>query len=302
MSLEGVLPVLKPVDYTSHDVVAKVRRLSGLKRIGHTGTLDPKVTGVLPLCLGRATRVVEYIQDMPKTYEAQLTIGLATDTEDLTGEIIDRCEKVQVTREQIIETLQSFKGTIEQIPPMYSAVKVNGERLYDLARKGKHVDRPSRQVTLYDIELLDIDLEKDYPEIRFRVQCSKGTYIRTLCSDIGKKLGYPAVMSHLVRTSTGSLSLADCLTIDEIEAHCSRGTLGTVLIATDKAIPHIPAVNVTDQLAVHALQGKSISAGGSLADPIDQALYRIYSDANGFLGLFRWDAGSERLVPEKVFN
>lgn len=302
MILEGVLPVLKPVDYTSHDVVAKLRRILRMKRIGHTGTLDPKVTGVLPLCLGRATRVVEYIQEMPKEYEATLTIGIATDTEDLSGNIIARSDKVLVTQEQIVEAVRRFLGTIEQVPPMYSAVKVNGERLYELARKGKQVERSSRQVTIHELELLELKLDKELPDIRFRVKCSKGTYIRTLCSDIGKALGYPAVMSHLVRTSTGSISLQDCLTIDEIETHFRENTLSEVIIATDQAIPHIQSVTVPDEQGVNALQGKAIPSGYGLQNPEDQQLCRVYSHASGFLGIFRWDAERNFLIPEKVFN
>lgn len=189
--LTGVLAVFKPAGYTSHDVVAKARRILGMKRIGHTGTLDPQVTGVLPLCLGRATRVVEYIQELPKEYVATLRLGMASDTEDLTGTITETVDEVKVTEEEVLAVLNSFKGVISQVPPMYSAVKVEGKRLYELAREGKTVERKSRDVEIYEIEMTDMVYSGNYPDITFRVLCSKGTYIRTLCVDIGRALECP---------------------------------------------------------------------------------------------------------------
>lgn len=202
---EGVLPVYKPAGFTSHDVVAKMRGILKMKRIGHTGTLDPQVTGVLPLCLGRATRVVEYLQELPKEYEATLRLGIATDTEDITGEIIDRADLVEVTPEEVEQVLGQFVGKIAQVPPMYSAVKVDGKRLYELARQGKTVERKSREVTIHELELKKLTSKDGYPEISFRVLCSKGTYIRTLCVDIGKELGYPSTMVELTRTMSAGI-------------------------------------------------------------------------------------------------
>lgn len=207
---EGVLPVYKPAGFTSHDVVAKMRGILKMKRIGHTGTLDPQVTGVLPLCLGRATRVVEYLQELPKEYEATLRLGIATDTEDITGEITDQVDQVEVSSEDVKQVLEQFVGKISQVPPMYSAVKVDGKRLYELARQGKTVERKSREVTIHELELTGLTIKEGYPEISFRVLCSKGTYIRTLCVDIGKTLGYPSTMVELTNdvggNSCGSLS------------------------------------------------------------------------------------------------
>ncbi|GIP33116.1 tRNA pseudouridine(55) synthase TruB [Paenibacillus sp. J2TS4] len=304
MTLEGVLPVLKPVDYTSHDVVAKVRRMIGIKRIGHTGTLDPKVTGVLPLCIGRATRVVEYIQDLPKEYEATLILGKATDTEDMSGRLIEEMEAVQVTAEQVRTAVESFVGSIEQVPPMYSAVKVDGRRLYELARLGQEVERKKRRVTIYEIELLAMNLERRHPEIRFRVQCSKGTYIRTLCTDVGKALGYPAVMSELVRSATGAITLDRCLTLPEIERLQQEGKLAERLIPTDEAIPHLPALRVAETEAIKALQGRRVRAADSVPEEWDGRMCKVYSAKSPapFLGIFRWDAERSLLVPEKVFN
>ncbi|MBD0380310.1 tRNA pseudouridine(55) synthase TruB [Paenibacillus sedimenti] len=303
MTLEGVLPVWKPAGFTSHDVVAKVRRILGIKRIGHTGTLDPQVTGVLPLCIGRATRMVEYIQELPKQYEAVLRIGLSTDTEDMTGAILEEVEQVSLTENQIRVTLASFLGEIEQVPPMFSAVKVDGKRLYELAREGKEVERKSRKVTIHDLEILGMNLQEQHPEIHIRVSCSKGTYIRTLCVDIGKALGYPAVMKSLIRTSTGSLRKEQCLTFEQIEQLKADGSLQAHLIPMDKAIAHIPSIRLTAEEAVHALQGKKITmsperAAGADASP---SIFRAYSPDERFLGIFEWKSVSQSLIPAKVF-
>jgi tRNA pseudouridine55 synthase len=303
MTLEGVLPVIKPVDFTSHDVVAKVRGILGIRRIGHTGTLDPKVTGVLPLCIGRATRVVEYIQDLPKEYEAVLTIGLATDTEDMTGHVIEQVERVQLTDADIQSVFASFHGIIDQMPPMYSAIKVNGQRLYDIARQGQVIERNARKVEIYELEIISADLELAHPQIKFRVKCSKGTYIRTLCVDIGQALGYPAVMSDLVRTATGPIVLADCLTLDELSELAMKSAVSSRLIATDMAIVHLPAWQVSEEEAIHALQGKSIRHISLPNEAFaDLEVVRLYSTEERFLGIFRWQAEQKSFTPEKVFN
>ncbi|WP_409340930.1 tRNA pseudouridine(55) synthase TruB [Paenibacillus sp. MBLB4367] len=302
MSLEGVLPVWKPVDFTSHDVVAKVRRIVGVKRIGHTGTLDPKVTGVLPLCIGRATRVVEYIQDLPKQYEATLTVGYSTDTEDATGQVIAEAEHVQVTAEQVERAIRSFVGVISQVPPMYSAVKVDGKRLYELARQGKEVERKARRVEIYGIDLLSVDLQKRYPEIKFRVDCSKGTYIRTLCTDIGTALGYPAVMSNLIRTATGSMTREQCLTLEEVERLAKEGMLQLKLIDTAAAIPHVPALYVSMKEAADALQGKKVRLSGPPAAAPADHLFRLFAPDETFLGIFRYEPETGIIRPEKVFS
>lgn len=303
MTLEGVLPVLKPEKFTSHDVVAKARRILGIKRIGHTGTLDPSVTGVLPLCIGRATRMVEYIQELPKEYEAVLLIGLATDTEDLTGEQLQKMEYVHLEEEDVKQVLYSFLGEINQTPPMYSAVKVDGKRLYELAREGKEIERKSRKVTIEEIDILDMNLTLKHPEVRFRVKCSKGTYIRTLCVDIGKALGYPAVMKQLIRTSTGNIHIEQCLSFEQIEQYHAEGTLENYIIPMDTAISHIPALTLTALQAEHALQGKSIhiQLRTSLGDEA-KPLFRAYDPNHKFLGLFEWKEATQILVPVKVFH
>ena len=249
MSFEGVLAVAKPAGMTSHDVVAKTRRILKMKRIGHTGTLDPEVTGVLPLCLGRATRVVEYMQELPKEYEATLRLGMSTDTEDLTGTITEQVDEVTVTPEQVEKVLETFLGTISQVPPMYSAVKVDGKRLYELAREGKTVERKSREVTIYEIEMKGFEWNGPFLDVSFRALCSKGTYIRTLCVDIGRALGLPATMVKLVRTMSAGITAADCLTFEQIEQLVQTGGLQDRLIKVDHAVRHLPAHTVLEEKA-----------------------------------------------------
>lgn len=310
--LEGVLPVKKPVGFTSHDVVAKVRGITRVRRIGHTGTLDPQVTGVLPLCIGRATRIVEYLQELPKEYEAVLTVGYSTDTEDATGRVLAQVERVELTEEAVRETLAAFVGVIQQIPPMYSAVKIEGKRLYELARQGEEVERQPREVEIYQIDIMEMDLTLAHPQIRFRVKCSKGTYIRTLCADIGVKLGYPAVMSHLVRTATGFIDLAQCLDLEEIARLMGEGRLGEAMIKPDQAIAHMPALTVGHVEAERALKGQTLFLAANNETVVPSAgLLRLYAPAPvspepgegaPFLGIFRYDPTRQLLKPEKVFN
>jgi len=303
MTLEGVLPVMKPANFTSHDVVAKVRGILGIRRIGHTGTLDPQVTGVLPLCIGRATRIVEYIQDLPKEYEAVLTLGVATDTEDMTGNVLIQLPEVKLDHEVVNSVFKQFIGVIEQIPPMYSAIKVDGKRLYDLARQGQEVERKPRKIEIYEMEIKEIKCDLANPQIRFRVKCSKGTYIRTLCVDIGRVLGFPATMSELVRTATGSITIAQCVTLSEVASMQKQGLINTIMIPTDQAIAHMPFLTVTAQESVQALQGKSLQNDSILARTlIHNELVRLYSPEKVFLGLFRWDGQQHIITPEKVFT
>ena len=300
----GILPVLKPVQYTSHDVVAKVRRILRTKRIGHTGTLDPQVTGVLPLCIGKATRLVEYIQDLPKEYEAVVRFGISTDTEDLTGEVIESLDRVELTGQQIEQAIVSFVGEIDQVPPMYSAVKVDGKRLYELAREGQVVERKSRKVTVHQIDIMQIDTSLPHPEVRFRVRCSKGTYIRTLCVDIGRKLGVPAVMAELTRTATGYITLDRCLTFEEIERLHNEGILSDSMIAPDEAIAHIPSAEVAPEKVAAAYQGQKISSGMLSPKPVSAGPLRLYAPApdSRFIGIFTVDDGLRFIKPAKVFS
>lgn len=260
--MEGILALYKPKGMTSHDCVFKLRKILRMKRIGHTGTLDPEVDGVLPICLGRATKVAEYITNAGKTYEGEVTIGFSTTTEDATGEIVEKKEVAQnFSRAEILQVLADLTGEITQTPPMFSAVKVNGKRLYEYARQGIEVERPSRQVTIYSMELLD-DRETFVGEtisFRFKVACSKGTYIRTLAVMIGEKLGYPAHMSALTRTQSASFSLKDCLTFSNIEEMVANGTIEDMLKPMEAALYYLPKYKISDKLVGKVLNGAVIT-------------------------------------------
>ena len=211
--MDGIIVIRKEKGYTSHDVVAKLRGILHMKKIGHTGTLDPDAEGVLPVALGKATKLVDLITDKEKTYEAVMRLGVVTDTQDMTGTILSQTEQISVTEKEVKEAAESFLGEQLQIPPMYSALKVNGKKLYELAREGKTVERKPRPVHFYQIEILEINL----PLVRYRVVCSKGTYIRTLCHDMGEKLGCGAAMDSLVRTKVGKCELKDAITLAQAE-------------------------------------------------------------------------------------
>jgi tRNA pseudouridine55 synthase len=298
---EGILPVYKPAGFTSHDVVAKARRLLGMKRIGHTGTLDPQVTGVLPLCLGRATRVVEYLQEQPKEYQATLRLGLATDTEDMTGTVVEEADAQAVTEVEAAAVLRRFTGLISQVPPMYSAVKVDGKRLYELAREGKKVERKSREVSIYELEMNGFAKRDTYTDVSFRVLCSKGTYIRTLCVDIGRELGYPSTMVRLERTMSAGITADRCLTFEQIERCTADGSLGEHLIPVDEAIAFMPAHTVVRQRAAAATQGQRLSPGAVLPPVEHDQPIRLYREDGQFLGIFGRDPESQTVTAIKVF-
>jgi len=299
---EGVLAIWKPAGWTSHDVVAKARRLLRERRIGHTGTLDPAVTGVLPLCVGRATRLVEYLQEAPKTYRAKLRFGIATDSEDLSGEIIERKDASFLTEPAIREAVFSFVGEIDQIPPMVSAVKVDGKRLYELARQGITVERKARRVTIHRIDVDEVTAGTDEPEVTFTVACSKGTYIRTLCVDIGRKLGVPAVMAELVRLESAGISREHCVTLEEIPGLIEKGEMDGKLLAADRLLTQLPSTSAAEQESRYALQGKGIRTERLRPVPDRQGLWKLYRSDGVFLGLFSVDETTEWIRPVKVFH
>jgi len=273
-----------------------------IRRIGHAGTLDPEVTGVLPLCIGRATRVVEYLQERPKAYEAVLELGIATDTEDLTGQIIETADQVAVDEEAARRVLASFVGEIEQVPPMFSAVKVDGKRLYELAREGKVVERKKRLVTIYELELLRFEADGPRPRIAFAVTCSKGTYIRTLCVDIGKALGVPATMAELKRTRSAGFGEADCLTLDEIRELQERGELAGRLLGPDEGLTHLPRLSVDADAADRAVKGQKLKLTEEGARLAEGQLIRLYDPNDQFLGIFRAEPARDLIAPVKVFS
>lgn len=225
--MNGIINLKKEAGMTSHDAVFKLRKILGTKKIGHGGTLDPDVVGVLPIAVGKATRMVEFMQDEGKVYEGEITLGYSTTTEDASGEVVAETPVLAPLDEKLVdEAIASLTGPITQIPPMYSAVKVNGRKLYEYARSGQEAERPERQVTIYSFERTSpIYYDDKLARFTFRVKCSKGTYIRTLSVDLGEKLGYAAHMSHLTRTSAAGLNLEDALTLNEIEEKVQAGEL-----------------------------------------------------------------------------
>ena len=241
--MDGVIVICKEKGFTSHDVVAKLRGILHMKKIGHTGTLDPDAEGVLPVALGKATRLVDMITDKEKTYEAVMRLGVVTDTQDMSGTVLSQTTELSVTEEEICTVVSSFVGDYMQVPPMYSALKVNGKKLYELAREGKTVERKPRPVHFYEIEILDIS----FPLVRFRVTCSKGTYIRTLCHDIGEKLGCGAAMESLLRTKVGRFTLDDAITLAQTEEAVQKGIIESKILGIEEILAEYPRVCCTKE-------------------------------------------------------
>ncbi|WP_079709490.1 tRNA pseudouridine(55) synthase TruB [Paraliobacillus ryukyuensis] len=259
--MNGIIPLWKEKGWTSHDCVMKLRRICQTKKVGHTGTLDPEVEGVLPICIGKATKIVPFLTDTKKTYFAEVTLGYATETEDATGQTMDKKPiSEQIASEKISETLQTFVGEITQVVPLYSAVRVNGRKLYEYARLGIPVERPQRNVMIDAIQLDTSSIVKKDGLFRFsfQVTCSKGTYIRTLCVDIGKKLGYPAHMSSLIRTQTGGFTEKESFTIDEVKEKQEQGKIAEVLLPISSGVAHMHTIEVDQETAIKVTHGQKL--------------------------------------------
>ncbi|MDR3563571.1 MAG: tRNA pseudouridine(55) synthase TruB [Negativicutes bacterium] len=286
----GIINVLKPPGMTSHDVVSFVRKVYGQKRVGHAGTLDPAAAGVLPVFLGSATRLIEYTTDADKAYRVELTFGYSTDTGDDTGQVIEEAPAgLFPDHQELAAVLQTFTGEIQQVPPMHSAIKVGGKRLYEMAREGITIVREPRLITIKDITLLNILP----PTIVFDVTCSKGTYIRSLCIDIGSKIGCPAVMSFLVRTRVGDFDLPNAKTLEEIAA-----TPTEVLLPPDYAVHHLPQAVLSDP-AVQALKfGQSVF----YETKISNSFFRVYNEQGCFIGIGQKNTEANRLLPLKILS
>lgn len=299
----GVIVIHKPAGMTSHDCVMRVRRLLGQKKAGHTGTLDPDVTGVLPVCLGQATRIVEYLQELPKAYEVTMRIGTATTTEDASGEVISQKDVTEgsIDLQQLEAVFASFLGEIEQVPPMYSAVKVNGKRLYDLAREGIVIERNARKVKIYDLTLHDFHFNGNGYEVSFLCRCSKGTYIRTLCVDMGAALGYPAHMARLQRVESGPFRLEQAVTFEELEAAVEAGTSADLMMSVADAMSFLPSYEVAPERKKAVLNGLETALPG--CQEAEGSLIRLFSQGQ-LLGLHRIAVSQRGLVakPEKVFQ
>ena len=297
--IHGILNIYKEKGYTSHDVVAKLRGITGQRKIGHTGTLDPEAEGVLPVCLGRATKVCDLLTDRDKTYEAVLLLGIRTDTQDVSGTVTDRGDIQGITREMVEQAAKKYVGEYDQIPPMYSALKVNGKKLYELAREGKTIERKARRVRIYELEIL----EEALPRVRLRVRCSKGTYIRTLCDDIGADLGCYGCMEALLRTSVGPFALEEACRLEDVEAAVKAGELGKMLCPIDRLFAEYPAVQVKKGWEKLAYNGNGLKRSMTDGDgeTRDGACVRIYDAGGNFLALYRYHREAEEYTTVKMF-
>jgi len=282
--LDGIINIYKDKGFTSHDVVAVVRRTINQKKVGHTGTLDPDATGVLPVCVGKATKLADYIMAAEKTYIAEVTLGVTTDTLDSSGNVIETKE-VNFSEEEIKNAVMSFVGEQEQIPPMYSAIKINGKKLYELAREGKEVERKARRINIFDIEILSLEMPD---KIKIKVDCSKGTYIRTLCGDIGQKLGCGAHMSSLERTRSGSFVKENSITLDELKNLCENGESDRVLLSMEKAVEKYKKITVSPKAEKLLYNGAKIYENyfKNEEKAVKDEITAVYDSKNNLIGLY----------------
>lgn len=295
--IDGILPIYKERSYTSHDVVAKLRGILKQKKIGHTGTLDPDATGVLPVCLGSATKVSDMLSTGIKEYRATMLLGIETDTQDISGKVIST-GPIDISEDRLKEAVYSFKGKYMQEPPMYSALKVNGKKLVDLARAGIEVERKKREVEIIEIEIEKISLT----EVDMRVVCSKGTYIRTLCHDIGKKLGTFACMKSLIRTRHDIFELSQCISLKEVE-NSSKEELYKHIIKTEDYFSFMKKVEVLDEYHRYAVNGNKIDKDFIKQDSeedVDRKTVRLYS-MGLFIGIYEYIAEQKLYKPLKMF-
>lgn len=294
----GIIIVHKEKGYTSHDVVAKLRGICGQKKIGHTGTLDPEATGVLPVCLGSGTKLCDMLTDKDKEYVAVLRLGVETDTQDMTGRVLAE-HAVEAEKQQVSEAVMAFQGSYRQVPPMYSALKVNGKKLYELAREGREVERQAREVQIHQIEIQGMQL----PLVKLRVVCSKGTYIRTLCADIGEKLGCGGAMESLVRTRVGGFSLKEALTLGQLQDLRDQGRLSEAVSPVESVFLSCPVLHVRSDLERLLDNGNALT----VEQTAEKEQYapgrwvRVCRPDNRFAGIYAYDEGKGRYQPVKMF-
>jgi tRNA pseudouridine55 synthase len=295
--VDGLLNVYKERGFTSHDVVAKLRGILKQKKIGHTGTLDPEAEGVLPVCLGKATKVCGLLTDKDKEYRTVLLLGRETDTQDVWGQTLRECA-VKTDEETVEKAIMDFVGEYDQLPPMYSALKVGGKKLYELARQGKEVERQPRRVRIHGIEIEKLEL----PRVTMTVSCSKGTYIRTLCHDIGKKLGFGGCMESLVRTRVAQFCLEDAKSLGQIEAMRDAGTLGRALTAVDTLFLSYPAFTTAKEAGKRLYNGNPLEPEDFCETaPLELERIRIYDSEGWFIGIYSYDRKRKVYRPETLF-
>lgn len=298
--IHGVINVYKEKGYTSHDVIARLRGITKQKKIGHTGTLDPDAEGVLPVCLGKATKLCDMLTDKDKTYEAVLLLGVETDTQDTSGNVLSRQDTEHLTEEAVREAVLKFTGEYDQVPPMYSAVKINGKKLYELAREGKTVERRARRVHIHEITVLDVKL----PRVRMKVHCSKGTYIRTLCHDIGQSLGCGGCMEELFRTQAGRFQMEDSFRLSEIEQMRDDGSLMEAVVPVDEMFPDYRKITVSggeEALAYNGnpLTGRKVLKAGQ--EVKDGERVRVYDEEGHFIAVYEYRTAEDVFRVKKMF-
>ncbi len=297
---DGILNVYKEKGYTSHDVVAKMRGILKMKKIGHTGTLDPDAEGVLPVCIGKATKLVDLITDKDKTYKAVCKLGITTDTQDMTGKVLKTAD-VNIDSTQLEKAINSYIGEYLQLPPMFSAIKVDGKKLYELARLGKEVDRERRRVIIKNIHLMDYDVKEQ--EFTVIVECGKGTYIRTLLHDIGETLGCGAAMKSLIRTEVGSFAVEEALKLSEIEALVREDKLSPHIVTIDEVFSHYPKVYVTSDYNKLIYNGNMFTSEHTQKplQEIEADIVRVYDSEEHFIGLYAYLSEERLYKPVKMF-
>ncbi len=302
--MDGILAIHKEVGMTSHDVVFKLRKILKTKKVGHTGTLDPEVSGVLPICVGKATRVSDYVMESGKSYRAEVTIGMSTTTEDQTGEIVDqkRVDQNLWGKDEMIATLKQLEGDIEQIPPMYSAVKVNGKKLYEYARQNIEVERPVRRVHINSIDLIsDIIYENDTCKFEIEVECGKGTYIRTLATQIGALLNYPAHMSHLIRLKSGGFTLNQAIKLDDLREIVEQDKLQDVILPLEYGLNGLTKITVHDKNIVTRIQNGQKIEKSLIDESKHDGEFVVWYEDKAIAIMDTYDKNETLYKPKKVF-
>jgi len=289
--MNGILNVNKSLGLSSFDVVRKIKKIAHTKKVGHTGTLDPEASGVLPICIGGATKFADYIMKADKVYRATLKLGIVTDTYDKEGKVL-RTSEVTVGEEEIIPTIMSFVGSIKQVPPMYSALKVNGQRLYSLARKGIEIERVARDIEIFSIDILEMNL----PYVVFDVKCSKGTYIRSLCYDIGEKQGCGGAMWGLIRTSSGFFNIENSVRLEELDEE----NISDHLIPVDKALWNYPSATFAMKFVSLLINGVSLQDKNAIGSLTMEVIYRVYSDDSKFIGIGKLSQSGFKMVKQFI--
>ncbi|MBP1744037.1 MAG: truB [Firmicutes bacterium] len=289
--MNGILNINKGLGLSSFDVVRKVKKIAHTKKVGHTGTLDPEASGVLPVCIGGATKFVDYIMKDDKVYRATLRLGIVTDTYDKEGVVL-RTSEVTSSEEEVISAIKSFVGRIKQVPPMYSALKVNGQRLYSLARKGIEIEREARDIEIFSIDIIEMDL----PYVIFDVKCSKGTYIRSLCYDIGEKLGCGGAMWGLVRTSSGFFSIENSVRLEDL----TEENISDHLIPVEKALWNYPSAAFETKYVNLLLNGVSLMDKNAIGSLTMDVMYKVYGEDSGFIGIGKLSQSGFKMVKQFI--